>query len=51
MVDEKARGRQGTTYQSITKYKVLICKYVYVDAVPSDGTTMRPASVNTRPKS
>ena len=51
MVDEKASGHQGTTYQSITKYKVLTCKYVYVNAVPSDGTTMRPASVNTRPRS
>ena len=47
MVDKKASGNQGTNFQSITKYKVLICKYVYADAAPSGSTTMRPASVNT----
>ena len=44
---QEGQRNQGTTFQSITKYKVLICKYVYADAAPSGSTTMRPASVNT----
>ena len=47
MVDKKASGNQGTTFQSIMKYKVLICKYVYASAAPAGSSTMRPASVNT----
>jgi hypothetical protein len=47
MVDKKASGNQGTNFQSITKYKVLICKYVYAVAAPSGSTILRPASVNT----